>query len=175
MAKNKCTLNIPDRITIEGVEQVYRNYSGEERKPYNALGRRNFCIFVTPEWAEKLEAWGANVKYTKPRDEYDEPRAYIKINVNFNSKFPPRIVVLMGDYRRNLDESTVDMLDFAEIINTDVTINPFFWNDDNPCEWSAYLKTMYVTVVQDELDAKYNNYDLGEDEIISETLEVFED
>ena len=52
-------------------------------------------------------------------------------------------------------QSTFQAMDFAEIESTDITITPHHWSEDDPHRASAYLKTAYIRVIQDELDAKY--------------------
>jgi hypothetical protein len=64
-------------------------------------------------------------------------------------------VVLAGRNRTTLTEETVGSLDWAEITNVDLTISPFVREDNGEVSVTAYLKTMYVTIDQDPLDAKY--------------------
>ena len=52
-------------------------------------------------------------------------------------------------------EDTVEMLDYDSFELVDLTINPYEYDVSGSQGISAYLKTMYVTVEEDSLDAKY--------------------
>lgn len=148
------TANRIPEVTLENVRMVFKNFSGEERR-YNAEGKRNFCAILPKDIAEDMDADGWNIKTLTSRDEDEQDAAFIKVNVNYNSGRPPRIVVLAGRNRTTLTEETVGSLDWAEITNVDLTISPFVREEGGETTVTAYLKTMYVTIDQDPLDAKY--------------------
>ena len=67
---------------------------------------------------------------------------------------PDEVVVVRLRSRRKtrLDEGSVDSLDYAEIKTVDLVINPYNWE---PGRVKAYLKTMYIEIVQDAFADKW--------------------
>ena len=156
-----------DTLFIENADMpmFMRNFKGEQRR-YNAEGQRNFCLFIDDELAERLLEEGWNVKRLKPREDMDEgdtPQAYLQVKVNFGGR-PPRIVMISSSGKTVVTEDSVAVLDRAELKNVDVLINPYVWEVEEKTGVKAYLKTLYVTLVEDELERKYANWDGDEDE-----------
>ena len=69
---------VKENITIEGARIVFRNFSGKEGR-FNPPGKKNFCVLLDNELASNLKDDGWNVKWLKPREEDDEPQAYIQV------------------------------------------------------------------------------------------------
>lgn len=147
-------------ITVENARIIFRNFAGKESK-FNAKGKRNFCLVIDNEEAEQLKEEGWNVKYLKPRDPDEEPQAYIQVSVEYGN-FPPNIWLIAGNKKTKLDEDTVASLDYAEIENIDLIIRPYTWEVNGKGGIKAYVKNMYVTIVENEFEKKYR--DLDEDE-----------
>jgi hypothetical protein len=143
-------------ITLEGCRIIFRNFSGEEGL-YNAAGQRNFNVLLGAEEAERMLADGWNVKYLQPReggDYGDEPQPRLEVSVHFG-KNPPRIVLITSRGKTTLDESMVSLLDWAEIENVDMIVRPYHWEVNGRTGIKAYLKSIYVTIREDELEKKY--------------------
>jgi hypothetical protein len=54
-----------------------------------------------------------------------------------------------------LDENSIETLDWAEIEKADLIVTPYAWTVGAKSGIKAYLKSLYVTVVEDELELKY--------------------
>ncbi len=146
---------VKSNISIEGARIGFRNFNGEAGK-FNPVGRRNFCVFLEKPLAVTLEEDGWNVRWLQPRDEEDEPTPYLQVAVSFDN-IPPKIVLVTGHGKTVLDESNINVLDWAEIENVDITIRPYNWEVSGKGGVKAYVKTMYVTLVEDEFEKKYVN------------------
>lgn len=152
-------------ITIRNATIFKSNFSGKEIPPYNPEGRRNFCVFIDDLGiAEEMEKDGWNIRWLRPRKEGDETKAFLSIAVNFNNR-PPKIIIVTSKGETRLDEETVNMLDWAEKEEVDLTINPRYWDKDGVTKIKAYLRTLRVKIYEDELekeiDERYSNAPAG--------------
>lgn len=150
----------PDNtVLMEGVRIIFRNFSGKEGQ-YNREGDRNFAVLLDETIANAMTEDGWNVKLLKPRGEEEEetPQAYLPVSVNFSGR-PPRIVLITSRGRTNLDERSVEMLDWADIINVDMIVRPYEWTVNDKSGIKAYLQSIYVTIEEDPLEMKYNELD----------------
>lgn len=143
-------------VLMEGVRIIFRNFSGKEGQ-YNREGDRNFAVLLDDQVAEAMAADNWNVKWLRPRseDEEESPQAYLPVSLNFKGR-PPRIVLITSRGRTNLDEHSVDMLDWADIINVDLIVRPYEWTVNNKSGVKAYLQSIYVTIDEDPLELKYS-------------------
>ena len=131
------------------MQELYLEISQETSK-YNRAGDRNFCVIIDDaDEAEQLARDGWNVKILPARDEDEESKHYIS---GFG-KLPKYSAQNHNDNQRaqtQLDEESIETLDFADIINVDLILNPYEWEANGKSGIKAYLKTMYVTIQEDE-------------------------
>ena len=141
-------------FSVENAKIIFRNFSGKPGQ-YNNAGNRNFCVVLEdPHLAAALKRDGWNVRYLKPRNEEDEPQPYLSVAVRFDN-FPPKIVLISSSGKTILSEEEVNILDWADIANVDLIINPSHYNVNGKEGTKAYLKSMYVTIEEDEFEHKY--------------------
>jgi hypothetical protein len=153
---------MPDKsvppLLIQNAEILFRNFSGEAR-PFNSEGDRNFSVKLNPDLAQKLKAEGWRVKQLKPREEGLEGDYHLKVNVNFKTNKPPRVVLIGSNGPTELGVNDIDeinIIDAADIAKVDVLINGY-WSDMAGGGYSGFLKSIFVTLDEDELEQMYAN------------------
>ena len=150
-----------NNITIEGTKLIFRNFAGNPDNYNKTGGLRTTGVLIPNEEAEALKEEGWNIKYLKPRDEQDEPQAFLTVKCKFG-KIQPNIFICTERGTTRLDEETVQSIDYAEIRDVDIIIRPYEYEPGNI---SAYIKSLYVNIIEDEFAAKYaKKYDLNVNE-----------
>lgn len=143
-------------VVMEGVRILFRNFAGKADE-YNRAGDRNFAVLLDPATADAMARDGWNVKALKQRDEDEQPGAYLPVAVNFDGPRPPQVQLITSRGKTHLDKDTIEMLDYADILNVDLIVNPYEWVVNGKTGVKAYLKSIYVTIEEDELERKYNS------------------
>lgn len=146
-------MNDAKTFKVEDARLVFRNFSGKEGQ-YNREGDRNFSVILDQETADVMLRDGWNVKYLASRDEGEEDTPYIQVSVNFRNR-PPRVVMITSSGRTNLDESSVDVLDWAEVKTADLICRGYDWVVGDKHGTKAYLQTLFITIEEDDLERKY--------------------
>jgi len=152
-------IEVGEVVTFENATILWPNLSGN-RDNYNSEGDRNFNLRLTEDEAEELAkvGWNTKCKLARPDDPDQDGtmRCTLKVTVNFGSR-PPKIVMI-GSKTKNRTELGADLaglVDSAEIKTCDLSFVPYFWDVNGSIGVTAYLKTMYVVVVEDDLDQKW--------------------
>lgn len=150
MANNK------KNITLENVTIAFRNFAGKEDK-FNAQGNRNFAILLEEEQAAEMEADGWNIKRLRPRDDDEVGPPYIQVSVSYKQK-PPKIAVVTSNGISYYTEDMVEMLDWVDIEEVDVTLYPYEWGVNGKTGIKAYLVTMFMKIEEDYLQLKWESW-----------------
>lgn len=145
--------NKDESVLIKDAKLLFRNFSGRETM-YNSEGDRNFSVLLDKETAENLKERGWRVKQLKPRDDEEEGDYHLKVTVNYKKGRPPRVVLITSKERTELGADEVSIIDAADIEKADVFLNGW-WSDMAGGGYSAFLKTAFITLREDELEQMY--------------------
>lgn len=149
------------QLMIEDARLIWRNFSGLPDR-FNPKGENsNFNIVIDAELVDNLRNAGWNVKERVSKTDPDDILYYMQVKVKYG-KIAPRAVLICGEHKTNLDKSTIGLLDTAQLINTDLIVRPWDWNINGDSGRAAYMKTIYATIEEDPLAAKYSDY-IGDD------------
>lgn len=161
MARN----NVPN-VSIGDAKIRFRNFTGEPTKFNKLGGKRTFSVVLDPETAQNLSEDGWNVKSWEPEGS-DEVIYHLPVEVSYNA-YPPKIWMCSGNRKTLLTEDTIAALQYAEFVNVDLIIRPYCWEVQGKSGVKAYVKSMYVTIMEDEFEKKYR--DLEDDESSDDEL-----
>jgi hypothetical protein len=140
-------------LTIEDAKIIFRNFEGREDK-FNRAGNRNFAVLIEDkETALNLINDDWNLKVLKPRTPDDSIVYYLPVSVNMEGNVSIKLVT--NKNVNSLDAESVSTLDYIEIESADLIIRPYDWEVNGKTGRKAYLKTAYITMMEDEFADKY--------------------
>jgi hypothetical protein len=142
-------------VVMEDMRIVFRNFAGKEGM-YNREGDRNFSVLLDDQVATAMAKDGWNVKWLKAREEGEAEQAYLQVSVNFKGR-PPKVVMITSRGRTNLGEDDIELLDWADIRETDLIVRPYDWSVNGKSGIKAYLQSIFVTIEEDALELKYGD------------------
>lgn len=142
-------------INIANAKILFRNFSGKKGQ-YNPQGNRNFSVLIDDELADVLTEQGWNVRWLQPKDQDEDPQAHLSVNVRFEP-IPPQIFIISSRGKTVINEDNVSILDWAEIDFVDLIIRPYNWEVNGKTGVKAYVKAMYITIIENEFEQKYYN------------------
>lgn len=150
------------KLKIEDAKICSKNFEGRANE-YNTDGRRYFSVILDEDTALELIDDGWNVDSRHPREEGDPTRYYLKVRVKFE-KFPPVVKQVTSRGVTTLDEDEVKLLDGATITSADLVITPYNWTVGKKTGVTAYLKTGYFKIEEDEFASKYEHNTASDDD-----------
>lgn len=154
-----------ESIIIMGTDLIFRNFTGKG-SDFNREGDRNTCIVIPEDRVQELIDKGYNVKFLEPKDPQEEKTYYLKINCRLDN-IPPSIYMVTSVKTERLDvendPDSVNKIDYCDIDSIDIEFTPFDWEKGGRSGRAAYLKTLYVKVVEDPFYEKYHFGDREED------------
>lgn len=139
--------------TFKDVKLLFRNFSGRPGQ-YNNEGARNFSVLLNEEDARILAKGEWRVKQMKDQDDGTPGDKHLKVNVNYKTGRPPRIVLVTSKGQTDLGPDEAGTIDVADIQKADLVVNGWY-SDMAGGGYSAFLKTLFVTIREDELELMY--------------------
>lgn len=158
----KLTFGPKGILQIDDAIITHRNFAGRGDK-YNREGDRNFSLVIDDqEIADALlndtneHGVGWNVKIKPPRDEDATPFMFLPVKVKFNDR-GPKVYLITGNRKNELNEETVDCLDDIDIESIDLDIRPYDGLMSGKPFRSAYLQGIHVVQKIDRFAARYED------------------
>jgi hypothetical protein len=143
-------------VTFQGVRILFPNFSGLARR-FNDEGDRNFNVILDEKTAQAMKEDGWNVKWLRPRDEREIGDPVLKVILKYERRDgtptrPPHVVLITSRGKTDLTKDMLPILDWADIVGVDMIVNPYEYE---PGSFTAYLKSGYFTIRENELELKY--------------------
>ena len=150
---------VKNNITIFGARIIFRDFAGKKNR-FNS--DKTFAVVLEDDLAERLYNDGWPVKWLEPRNEEDGRTPILTVKMMFG-KYPPQIVMITGGKKKKLNEDQVHVLDWATFENVDVKITPYNYDFNGKKGVKAYLKSLWVTIAEDEFEKKYESIPYADD------------
>lgn len=151
------TVDLMGCTIVEGT----RNFGGRERKNQNGKivnneGKRNFLLELDADAYEDFRDKNWNVGCFAARNENEEPRYFLRVNVSWY-KVAPTIHMISEGNDTLLDEAHVHLLDSVNILDLDIRCTAVNKQNINTGEWkkNAFVDEMWVTVTPNRFASKY--------------------
>lgn len=142
------------RLKVDDAIFNFRNFSGQNSRFASADVRRNFGVVLGHDLAAQLAADGWAVKYPDPRVDGEERDPYLVVHLGYKIR-APRVVMITSTGRVELGENQVEVLDWCDIAEARFICNLRAWEREGKSGNKAWLKTLVVTVEEDELEIEY--------------------
>ena len=146
-------------LEIDDARIIFRNFAGVGGM-YNREGDRSFSLVIpTEEIKDLLMDLGYNVRIKEPKNEGQDTLMHLPIKVSYKIE-APKVYLQSGTSKpRELDESTIAILDNVDIERVDLDVSPSYWtNPRGESGVSAYLKRIIVTQRVDRFAARYEDF-----------------
>jgi hypothetical protein len=150
-----------DTVVMEGVRLIFRNFEGREGQ-YNQEGAQ---LRGHPARGRRRGHAGRRLERQVPqafgggRGRIEEGPPWLPVKIGYGKGSPPKITMVTDRGKTQLARRRSTDLDWAEITNVDLIVRPYHYDVRGSQGISAYLKTMYVTIEEDELERKYAEMD----------------
>ena len=155
-------------VIVENGKFIFdTNFAGDPKKDHFGSDERKANLVIPDiDLARELIDDGFNVRLTKPRVGEEEgfvPRYFVKVKLNYDSKWPPKVYLVTDeDNSVLLDEESVACLDDIWVDRVNAVLNRY----EGPNGKSLYVKSMevYQKFDDDPISAKYRKHSRNEDE-----------
>lgn len=146
-----------NKLEIIGAEIQFSNFAGKASK-YNAEGKRNVELRIPEDVAIELAKMGWRIRkngYDPDLDRrrtggmtenLEDPEYRLKVNINLDSRNPPKLFKKTSKHLIPLDGKTVNSLDYDEIEDLFIVVNGYDGQQNDML--SGYLDTLVATIVE---------------------------
>lgn len=154
----------PMYFKVEDAHIFYRNFEARATKVKPAGGDGSFCVRLEPKMAADMARDGWNVKFPDTRTVDDEEISddpFIQVAVGYKIR-PPLIVMITSKGKTTLTQETSKILDWVDIKTVDLIARAGWWEFGGNSGYKAWLKSLFVTIEEDDLERKYAMYEMPE-------------
>lgn len=164
------TINREDETVVFNKAQIpygnWRNFAGGPTRFNKQNTQRFFHLFLTDEEAKRLEDAGWNVKWLEPKNPSEPKQAHLQVFIKLDgpTRLQPRIWLTRKNGKPILmDEELINQLDMDDFARVKLQIRPYDWTLDSGVSGrKAFVKQMFVSLVEDEFSAEFFGDDVDE-------------